>query len=307
MLTNVLPKGEVKAPSKKKFSKNTALVYVGLVLSSLIVILPFMVVLLTSLKTQQDATKYPLAWFGPNGISFEGYRIALTTTTSVEMLGGAEMPILLVGFFWTLIVSVVPTVCSVMVASLAAFAFAKIRFKCSKVFFNILIFTMMIPGTILLIPHYLMYEQLGWVHNEYYSLLALIVPGLWGGAGQIFFIRQFMYSIPDSLIEAAKMDGLNWFKIYTKIILPLIVPAILCQGLLGFIAHYNAYLGPLMYLSGEYKTLQILIQTFIQQFAANNIPARMAVSIVSIIPTLLIYVIFQKYFVEGISTTGMKL
>lgn len=307
MLTNALPTRETKVSSKRNFRKNTAFVYIGLIFASIMVLFPFLVVLFTSFKSKSDAVKYPLAWIGPDGISFEGYKIALTTTTSVELLGGAQVPILVVGFFWTLVVSVVPTVCSVMVASLAAFAFAKIRFKCSKTFFNILIFTMMIPGTILLIPHYLMYEELGWVHNEYYSLLALIVPGLWGGASQIFFIRQFMYSVPDSLIEAAKMDGLNWFKIYTKIILPLIVPAILCQGLLGFIAHYNAYLGPLMYLSGEYKTLQILIQTFIQQYAANNIPARMAISVVSIIPTLLIYIIFQKYFVEGISTTGMKL
>ena len=306
MLTNVLPSQEIKY-NKKKTTLNKVLVYIGLIIASLGVIVPFLVVVLTSLKTQGDATKYPLSFFGPDGISLQGYKVALTSMTSVELLGEAEVPTLLVGFFWTMVVSVLPTLVSLFVSALAAFAFAKIKFKCSSVFFNILIFTMMIPGTILLIPHYAMYEELGWVHNEYWSLLALIVPGLWGGAAQIFFIRQFMYSVPDSLIEAAKMDGLGWGRIFIKIILPLIVPALLAQGLLSFIAHYNAYLGPLMYLSGEYKTLQILIQTFIDQNAAHNIPARMAVATVSIIPTLVIYVVFQKYFVEGIATTGMKL
>lgn len=138
MLTNVLAKRETKVSSKKKFTKNTAFVYLGLIFASILVLFPFLVVLFTSLKTKSDAVKYPLAWIGPNGVSFEGYKVALTTTVSVEMLGGAKMSVLLVGFFWTLVVSVIPTICSVMVASLAAFAFAKIRFKCSKIFFNIL-------------------------------------------------------------------------------------------------------------------------------------------------------------------------
>lgn len=306
MLTNVLPTKEIKL-NKNKFDVGKVFVYIGLVIACLGVLIPFLVVISTSFKTHSDALKYPLLLIGRDGISLQGYKVALTTTTSVELLGGAQMPILLVGFFWTLVVSVLPTLVSLFVSALAAFAFAKIKFKCASLFFNILIFTMMIPGTILLIPHYAMYEQLGWVHNEYWSLLALIVPGLWGAASQIFFIRQFMYSVPNSLIEAAKMDGLSWIKIFIKIILPLIVPALLVQGLLSFIAHYNAYLGPLMYLSGEYKTLQILIQTFIDQNAHRNIPARMAITMVSIIPTLVIYIIFQKYFVEGIATTGMKL
>ena len=135
----------------------------------------------------------------------------------------------------------------------------------------------------------------------------LIVPTLWGGATTIFFLRQFMYGIPDSLIEAAKLDGLSYFGIFIKIITPLIVPALLAQGLLGFITRYNNYLGPMLYLQDrDMFTLQLVVANF-NSYARTNKPAIMAMSMLTITPILIIYAIFQNYFVEGISTSGMKL
>jgi multiple sugar transport system permease protein len=246
-----------------------------------------------------DASSYDFTLIGKvDGVSFQGYIAAFQYRDF-----NTGMPILLIGFANTMITSVIPTVASLFLSALAAFAFAKIKFKFSKLFFDILIFTMMIPGTILIIPHYMMYESFGWID----TYAPLIVPGLWGGASMIFFIRQFMYSIPDSLIEQAKIDGLSWFGIFMRIILPLIVPALLAQGLLAFISRYNAYLGPYLYLQSENMfTLQLAVAGFKSAYA-HNYPAIMSVAILTIVPILIIYTIFQKYFVEGIATTGMKL
>lgn len=278
---------------------NTTLVYIGLIIATLAVVLPFVIIFFTSFKTVSDASSYDFTLIGKvDGVSFQGYIAAFQYRDF-----NTGMPILLMGFANTMITSVIPTVASLFLSALAAFAFAKIKFKFSKLFFDILIFTMMIPGTILIIPHYMMYESFGWID----TYAPLIIPGLWGGASMIFFIRQFMYGIPNSLIESAKIDGLSWFGIFMRIILPLIVPALLAQGLLAFISRYNAYLGPYLYLQSENMfTLQLAVAGF-KSAHAHNYPAIMSVSLITIVPILIIYAIFQNYFVEGIATTGMKL
>ena len=297
MSTNIVSLPKKKSKNSKVI--NTTLVYIGLIIATLAVVLPFVIIFFTSFKTVADASSYEFSIIGQkDGISFQGYIAAFEFTDF-----NTGMPILLVGFINTIITSVIPTIVSLFFSALAAFAFAKIKFKCSKLFFDILIFTMMIPGTILIIPHYMMYESFEWID----TYAPLIVPSLWGGASMIFFIRQFMYSIPDSLIESAKIDGLSWFGIFMRIILPLIVPALLAQGLLAFITRYNAYLGPYLYLQSENMfTLQLAVAGFKSAYA-HNYPAIMAVSLITIVPILIIYAIFQNYFVEGIATTGMKL
>lgn len=279
---------------------NKVLVYVGLIVASLLVVFPFAIILITSFKTQTDALSWDFSIIGEkDGFSLQGYK-AFFNYQNYE----TEIPWIWSGLLSTMITSVIPTVGSLFFGSLAAFAFAKIRFKMSKPFFALILFTMMVPGTILMVPHYLMYQEFNWIG----TYLPLVIPGLFGGASLIFFLRQFMYGIPDSLIEAGKIDGLSWFGIYARIMLPLIVPALLAQGLLGFIAHYNAYLGPLLYI-GENKalsTLQLVVANFNAAQKYNH-PAIMACCIVTIFPILVLYAVFQKYFVEGIATTGMKL
>ena len=233
MLTNTLSTSKKNNKKKKSATKKVylTLIYAGLIFASLVVILPFLIIVITSFKTKSDAMSDTFTIIGANdGFSIQGYKEVFNYVNS------NGIPLIITGLLNTLLVSVVPTLVSLFFSALAAFAFAKIKFKFSKLFFNILIFTMMIPGTILLVPHYLMYDSFGWID----TFLPLIIPGLWGSASTIFFLRQFMYAIPDSLIESAKMDGLSWFKIFIKIILPLIVPALLAQGLLSFISHYNA-------------------------------------------------------------------
>lgn len=278
---------------------NKILVYAGLIIASLVVVLPFAIILITSFKSPVDAMSYDFTLIGKkDGATLQGYK-ELWNYVDYE----TGWPLVIRGFLNTMITSVVPTLVSLLVSALAAFAFSKIRFRLSNLFFSIIIFTMMIPGTILLVPHYSMYEFFGWIN----TFTPLIVPGLFGGAGCIFFLRQFMFGIPDSLVEAGKIDGLSWVGIFFRLIVPLIVPALLAQGLLMFIGHYNSYLGPYLYLQ-ERKlfTLQLIVSNF-NGFAAKNYPAIMSCCILTMLPVLVLYVIFQKYFVEGIATSGMKL
>lgn len=285
-------------PKKEHKHLDNALVYVGLIVASLLVVLPFAIVLATSFMTQEDAISGGFSLIGKSGMTLQGYKEFFAYKDYYT-----GVPRFLTGLASTMITSLVPTLASLFFAALAAFAFAKIRFRMSKLFFNIILFTMMIPSTILMVPHYLMYESFGWID----TYLPLIIPGLFGGASMIFFLRQFMFGIPDSLIEAGKVDGLSWFGIFIRVVLPLTVPALLTQGLLSFIGHYNAYLGPRLYLkSRDLATLQLVIANF-KDAAKFNYPAIMACCIVTILPILILYTIFQKYFVEGIATTGMKL
>ena len=167
---------------------------------------------------------------------------------------------------------------------------------------------MMIPGTILLVPHYMLYNAFGWTNiGSFANFFPLIVPQLFGGVSIIFFLRQFIFGIPDSLVEAGKLDGLSWPGTFFRIIIPLIVPALLAQGLLHFIGQYNAYLGPMLYLKTDnFYTLQIIVSTF-KDSIGKNYPAQMASCLIIILPILVLYLVFQRYFVEGIATSGMKL
>ena len=216
-------------------------------------------------------------------------------------MGGA--PLLIRGFMNTLMIVLPPTILGLFCSAMSAYAFAKLRFKGKNVLFSALLMTMMIPGTIMLTPSYLIYNLLGWVDTP----LPLMIPGMFGAATCVFFMRQFYAGIPTSLIEAAKLDGMGYFKIFWKIMVPLSVPALLAQGILGFIGGYNDYFGPYLYLqSPQWYTLQIALNSF-QGTYSRNIPAMMAGALIALIPTLVIYIVAQKYFIEGIATSGMKL
>ncbi len=270
--------------------------YVLLVLFSLMVILPFSIILCTSFKTKLDAMTVPFTMIGKHGFSLQGYRAFF------------DYGLLLSGFMNTMITSLAPTFVCLLVSAMAAFAYAKINFPFRNAFFAILIFTMMIPGTILLVPHYMLYNAFGWTNiGSFANFFPLIVPQLFGGVSIIFFLRQFIFGIPDSLVEAGKLDGLSWPGTFFRIIMPLIVPALLAQGLLHFIGQYNAYLGPMLYLKTDnFYTLQLIVATF-KDSIGKNYPAQMASCLIIILPILVLYLVFQRYFVEGIATSGMKL
>lgn len=270
--------------------------YAALTFFALLVIMPFSIIVFTSFKEQGDAMKVPFTFVGANGLSMQGYKAFF------------DYGLLWSGLLNTMITSFLPTFVCLLVSAVAAFAYAKINFPCKELMFSALIFTMMIPGTILLVPHYMQYSWFGWTSiGSFANFLPLIIPQLFGGVSMIFFLRQFLYAIPNSIIEAGKLDGLSWPGVFFRLIVPLMTPALLAQGLLHFIGQYNAYLGPMLYLQTDnYYTLQLIVATF-KDFIGKNYPAQMACCILTMIPVLVLYVIFQRYFVEGISTSGMKL
>jgi multiple sugar transport system permease protein len=241
----------------------------------------------------------PSFTFFPKNPDIHGYIEVFTYASG----GADEIPTVIRGFINTMIICIPTSIVGTLVSALAAYSFSKINFKSKTLLFTILLGTMMIPGTISMIPSYVIYETIGWVD----TFLPLIVPSLLGTASCVFFMRQFFYSIPDELIECAQIDGLSNIGIFIKVIIPLSLPALIAQFLLSFVSSYNAYLGPLMYLQSPDKyTLQIALNffrgTYTQDWAIV-----MAGATVSLLPTLILFLFGQKYFIDGIATTGIKM
>lgn len=282
---------------KIKNITSKSLVYLGLVIYAIFILMPFAIVLITSFKTNAETTSLEFK-FWPEEWTMEGYKDALTYTS-----GLSTFPVMIRGFVNTLLYVVPTTVLGLFASALAAFAFSKLRFKGSKSLFGLLLLTMLIPGSISLVPAYVIYDLIGWTDTPW----PLVIPGMFGAAACVFFLKQYFTSIPTELIEAAKLDGLGFYGIFFRIFVPLSIPALFAQGLLGFIGGYNDYFGPYIYLhSEELYTLQIALRMFSGTYASKTATV-MAGSIVAMIPTIIIYLLCQKYFVEGIATSGMKL
>ncbi len=276
-----------------------AVIYTILVLYALIIILPFLVVILTSFKTWQDASNPVFQLIPSMGYTTEGYKEVLTYVSNLDP---DAMPTLFRSFFNTLLYIVPPTVLGLFTSALSAYAFSKLRFRPKKVLYALLLATMMIPGTIMIVPQFSIYDTIGWVNTP----LPLMIPGMFGAAACVFFMRQFYEGIPDSFVEAAKIDGLGIMGIFFRIMVPLSVPALLAQGLLGFIGGYNDYLGPLFYLqSSEIQTLQIALNGLTSRYS-NQQNVIMAGAIVALIPMLAVYFVCQRYFIDGIVASGLK-
>lgn len=290
------PKGKGRAKRNKSIGK--ALVYAVLVLYAAVIIFPFLIVLLTALKTTQDANHIPFEFIPSMGFTLEGFIDVLTFNPQMN----AVLPSLIQGFFNTLRYVIPPTVLGLFTSSLAAYAFAKLKFRAKNIMYTMLLATMMIPGMVMLAPQLAIYDMIGWVDTP----LPLMVPGMFGAAACVFFMRQFYMGIPDSIIEAAKIDGLGTLGIFFQIMVPLSVPALLAQGLLGFVGGYNDFLAPLIYLgSANMQTLQIALQT-IASNRGDDPNVVMAACIVALLPMLLLYFICQKFFISGIVSSGLK-
>lgn len=284
------------SPAGKIVAK--ALIYLALAVFALWVLIPFYIVLITSFKSRIEAQNPEFTLWPQEGFHLDGYIKVLWYDS-----GGSGMSTVVRGFINTLWIVIPPTLVGLLTSSLSAYAFAKLNFRAKKFLFAVLLGTMMIPGTIMLTPSYLLYDLIWWTNSP----LPLMIPGMFGAAACVFFMRQFYTGIPTDLIEAAKLDGMGYISIFFKIMVPLSLPALLAQGILGFIGGYNDYFGPYLYLTDpELYTLQIALKSF-QGTYATDWPTVMAGAIIALVPTLVIYVCAQKYFIQGIATAGMKL
>ena len=276
--------------------------YIVLGIFTLIYLIPFYIVFITSIKTDNTiATANPFIWFPKgNQISLTAYGKLITSYTVFET--GESM--ILTGLRNTILIMIPVILVGMFSSSIAAYAYCKLRFRLKKVMFGLLMFSMMLPGIITIIPSYFIYDNLG--ITQYFSFFPLLVPPMFGSATCVFFLKNYYESIPNDLLDSAKIDGLGYFRTYTRVILPLAKPAIIAQGLLGVVAVYNDYLLPLIYLVEEKNyTLQIALQ-FFSNGNENNLPVVMAGAVASILPILVLYFCLQRYFIDGLTNSGIK-
>ena len=272
--------------------------YVVLFLLSVVVVYPFVMMVISSLT---EGGSYMVGQDGAL-FSFQGYVKIFTSSVAVDP--NTEVPYLVTGIKNTLIITLPSTLFGLFVSAFSAYAFAKIKFKGRNTLFFIMLMTMMIPGALLFVPSFIIYSRLNLVN----TFFPLIIPGCFGSAMCVFFLRQAFMAIPDDYIEAAKLDGIGHFRIFWKIVVPLSAPALISQGLLGFVGGYNDYLGPLLYLQDSRKyTLQIALQLlYTQTVNSGDNQLFLAGTVVSLLPTIIIFLFAQKYFVKGITNSGIK-
>ncbi|RKL66841.1 sugar ABC transporter ATP-binding protein [Salipaludibacillus neizhouensis] len=276
--------------SKEKVRKMKKLFsYIFLTIGGLFMAIPVIWMISTSLKNKGDIFTMPPE-FIPMNPTFDNYIRIFVESDIVR------------GFMNTMIIILPTTFIGVFAAALAAFAFAKLNFPGRNKLFFFLIATMMLPGIVVLVPQFILFRTIGWLD----TFLPLMVPGFFGAAMAVFFLRQFFMGIPDDLIEAAKIDGLSYFGIFRVIMVPLAKPAIVTQVILGLLAGYNDFMGPLIYLnSPENFTLQLVLASF-RGYYTSDWGLIMAGSVLALIPTLLAFFFAQKQFIEGITMTGVK-
>jgi ABC-type glycerol-3-phosphate transport system permease component len=253
---------------------------------------------------------YPVIWWV--GASFKSMsELSLPTLFPSKWiwenytLGWNALPEYTFTFFYlnSFKLNVTTTLLTAISCSLVAFGFGRLNFPFKKMWFSLLLLTIMLPGQVTLIPQYTMFHSFGWV-NTY---LPFIVPSGLGNAFFIFLLIQFIRGIPKELDESAKLDGCNWFGIYWRIVMPLTKPALVTVMIFSFLYGWEDYFGPLIYLNSvDNFTVPLALRMFVDTQSATAWGQLLAMSLLSITPQILVFFLAQRHFVEGIATTGLK-
>jgi multiple sugar transport system permease protein len=269
-------------------------IYLGVFLAVALFIIPFLWMIVTSLKNPTDLGAHPLSWL-PAGLDGRNYYPIAFQDTIPFMQYLAN----------TLLISGLNVVGTVLSCSLAAYSLACVRWPGRGISFALVLATMMLPYPVTIIPLYLLYKQIGWITIAS-GYLPLVVPAFFGAPFFIFLLRQFFASIPWELSEAAKIDGASEFRIFAQIILPLSRPALATTALLTFLYTYTDFLNPLIYISDPDRyTLSLGLLGFFSQHGASWGPL-MAASTMFTIPTAILFLLAQRTFIQGIATSGLK-
>lgn len=203
----------------------------------------------------------------------------------------------------SLFITTVATVGVTLVSAMVAYGFTRIKFPGRKFWFSCMMVTLMLPDQIILIPQYILFQKINWV-NTYYPL---IVPSYFGRAFFIFMIMQFIQGLPTELDEAATIDGCNKFSIFTRIIMPLLTPALVTTIIINFYQKWDEFLHPLIYISRPEKyTVSLALKSFVDSTSQTDYGALFAISTLSLLPIFFIFLFFNRYLLEGISTSGLK-
>lgn len=264
------------------------ILYILLILICMLTLLPLVWMLSASLKLDKDVFKIPIEWI-PKNPAWSNYR---RIWEQVPMLTFT---------FNTFKITIIVTFIQVLTSSFAAYGFAKCKFKGRNTLFMIYEATIAVPWQVYMLPQYSMMNAAGLVDNH----AGLILLKSFDAFG-VFLMRQFCMGIPDELLEAARIDGLSEYGIYSRIVLPQLGPSIATLVIFSFVTVWNDYMGPMIYLnSTEKKTIQLGTKMFIGQYSTEY-GLIMAASVVSLIPVVIVFLLFQRKFVQGVATSGLK-
>ena len=277
----------MKATRRASQRRAEILIILVMLVVGTIFMMPYIWMILDSFKPMKEIIKGKSFW--PEAFTLKNYNTVISTAPLLAWLKNS------------VITSVTGTLITLFTSSLAGFVFAKYEFKGKNFLFLFILATMMVPQQATMIPSFLLIQRLG----LYDHLTSLILPGMVGGFG-IFLCRQFIADIPDDLMDAAQIDGAGDMYIYANLILPLITPAISALAIFTFLEKWNDYLGPLLYLSKTTKMTMPLALSFFSSQHSQDIGAIMAAATIIMLPVTLVFLAFQKQFVEGIAITGMK-
>ena len=275
----------------ERFGLKTALVYLVLTAGAVLFCIPLFWCVSAAFKDAQSVFRLPIEWI-PRQWHPENFREAWTVL---------PFPVFVIN---TLIVTLFAVVGQVLSASLVAYGFARFNFPGRKVLFMLVLSSMLLPAQVTMIPVFIIWQKFGMID----TFAPLTIPAyLGGGAFTIFLLRQFYLTIPRELDEAAMIDGCSYFGIWRHIILPLSRPALITVLLFSFMANWDDFMGPLIYLHSQDKlTVSIGLRLFQDQYGQTNLPLLMAASLLHIAPVVIIFLIGQRYFIKGIVMTGLK-
>lgn len=277
--------------TSKKDRMINLIVFILLALGAVIMIFPLIYMIMTSFMTKNQYLSgqlriipNPWVWGKYSEVMAKGNFVSgIMNTVKVEI------PVLLIGGF---------------TSSLAAFAFAKMNFRGKGAIFMGLLATIMIPFAVIMIPQYVMFTKFGWTD----TLLPLIIPACFGNISMVFFLRQNLSSIPNDLMDAAKLDGCGYFRTFVQIFFPLMKGAVGTQLTLWFMAIWNDYLAPTIFLRSEKNwTLQVVIRSFNTYYSIQSDYALiMAASVIAMLPTITLFFCFQRVIIESVAISGIK-
>ncbi len=267
----------------------TMVMHTILILGAITMIAPFAWMVISSLKRPDQAFAIPPS-FIPNPVVWQNYPNALQSLPFAQ------------AYFNSFYITVIVVVSQLFTCSLAGYAFARLRFPLRGPVFLLILATIMVPQQITIIPLFLIMRQLGWVNTH----LSIIVPFALFNAFGVFLMRQAIMGIPRELEEAAIIDGASPWIIYTRVVLPLLTAPLSALGILSFLANWNNFFVPLIMLNDQNLfTVPMMLNQFVGQFSTSW-TLLMAASSVAVIPVLIVYIIGQKYIIQGFATTGLK-
>ena len=291
---------------RKTILNKTLFIVVSVIvgISAFVMIFPYVYMVVSALKSQKEilSSSSVLKNFFPKNPNWKIFKEIFTgneryTVKQFNFLDSVKN---------TMIIEILVVPIGTFVSALAAFAFAKMHFKGKNVILMILLVSMMIPFATVMLPQYRMWRELQLIN----TLWPLIIPGFFGNMGMmLFLITTIKSNVPDSLIEESRVEGVGWFGIFFKVVLPLIKPAIIAQMLFWFVGIWNDFFGPSIYLTDpEIKTVQVLIMSLNSTAGAElgDLPFVMAAAFISSLPIILLFILMNKAFVQTNATAGLK-